>query len=123
VSSHQSANTELFHYICFVPINNHLYELDGLQPHPIDHGKIADRANWTEKFKQIIHERISLTQSNGETTPNGLNGHLLNQNTSEIRYSLMALVPDKIKLYEGLMKTLHANQTKLLNIIDNKDQM
>lgn len=30
---------EAFHYVSYVPINGHLFELDGLKPHPIDHGK------------------------------------------------------------------------------------
>lgn len=29
---------EAFHYVSYVPINGHLFELDGLKPHPIDHG-------------------------------------------------------------------------------------
>jgi ubiquitin carboxyl-terminal hydrolase BAP1 len=30
---------EAFHFISFVPINGHLFELDGLKPFPMDHGK------------------------------------------------------------------------------------
>ena len=46
-----------------MPINDHLYELDGLKPHPIDHGLIDKKENWTEKFKRIIVERINQTNS------------------------------------------------------------
>ena len=30
---------EAFHFVSYVPINNHLFELDGLKPYPIDHGR------------------------------------------------------------------------------------
>lgn len=33
---------EVFHYISYLPINGRLYELDGLQDGPIDHGRIPD---------------------------------------------------------------------------------
>lgn len=29
---------EAFHFVSYVPINGRLFELDGLKPHPIDHG-------------------------------------------------------------------------------------
>lgn len=29
---------EAFHFVSYVPINGHLFELDGLKPYPIDHG-------------------------------------------------------------------------------------
>lgn len=31
---------EAFHFVSYVPINGRLFELDGLKPYPIDHGKI-----------------------------------------------------------------------------------
>lgn len=30
---------EAFHFVSYVPINDRLYELDGLKPYPIDHGQ------------------------------------------------------------------------------------
>lgn len=30
---------EAFHFVSYVPINGRLFELDGLKPYPIDHGK------------------------------------------------------------------------------------
>jgi hypothetical protein len=36
------ASNEIFHFICFLPINDRLYELDGLKPYPVDHGPIQN---------------------------------------------------------------------------------
>ena len=30
---------EAFHFVSYVPIGGRLFELDGLKPYPIDHGK------------------------------------------------------------------------------------
>jgi len=30
------------HFVCFIPVNNHVYELDGCKPNPIDHGEIHE---------------------------------------------------------------------------------
>ncbi len=62
-------NHEIFHFICFVPINGRLFELDGLKPFPVDHGSIEcdsnenGNSNWTNKFKQIIKHRLSIFNS------------------------------------------------------------
>jgi len=34
-----SQTGEAYHYVSFLPINGHLYEMDGLKPWPLDHGK------------------------------------------------------------------------------------
>lgn len=65
--SSTTPGAEIFHFICFVPIDGRLYELDGLKPFPIDHGPIStesmaasdDSGNWTNKFKNIIKHRLS----------------------------------------------------------------
>ena len=30
---------EAFHYVSYIPYNGALFELDGLKPHPINHGE------------------------------------------------------------------------------------
>lgn len=125
-----------------------MYELDGLKPHPIDHGLIEKSENWTEKFKKIIVERINLTnqqqqqhqhlqQSNNQSyfsqqqqpqqysttfQNHHSNGSYLNhqqQQNTEIRFNLMALVPDKLNSLKENLDLLTNNRTKLLNVIDN----
>ena len=50
-------------YFSYVPINGHLYELDGLKRYPIDHGKIPDGTDWTETFRKVIKDRLGMATS------------------------------------------------------------
>ena len=72
------ATCEAFHFVSFVPINGHLFELDGLKPFPMDHGTWEPNEDWTDKFRRVITNRIDI--SNGE---------------QDIRFNLMAVVPDR----------------------------
>jgi ubiquitin carboxyl-terminal hydrolase BAP1 len=72
------ATCEAFHFVSFVPINGHLFELDGLKPFPMDHGTWEADEDWTDKFRRVITNRIEI--SNGE---------------QDIRFNLMAVVPDR----------------------------
>lgn len=91
---------DVFHYVSFVVVNNHLYELDGLKPYPIDHGQVNNSLNWSEIFFKIINERI-----------HGFSN-------SDIRYNLMAVVPDKMSLFKENIIQLEKNQSKLQNFIN-----
>lgn len=56
---------EAFHFVSFVPINGHLFELDGLKPFPINHGPWSGGDNdWTDKFRCTMAERLGI--SSGE---------------------------------------------------------
>ena len=41
LSSVRAMDSETFHFVSYVPIHGHLFELDGLKPHPIDHGTVG----------------------------------------------------------------------------------
>ena len=47
----------------YVPINGHLFELDGLKRYPIDHGPIPAGTDWTETFRKVIKERLGMATS------------------------------------------------------------
>lgn len=72
---------EAFHFVSYVPIDGHLFELDGLKPYPIDHGPWRENEEWTDKFKRVIKDRLGMAKAEASN--------------SDIRYNLMAVVPDK----------------------------
>lgn len=106
-----ASGAEIFHFICFVPINGRLYELDGLKPFPVDHGPFnIDKTqtansslNWTNKFKHIIRQRLS-SFNNG-------------QQNEEIRFNLMALVPDKMLPLSEQIDNMKYNFSLIKNIM------
>ena len=83
-------DSDLYHFIAYLPLHNTLYELDGLQPYPISHGALStsptptnqdpDQAwnsrQFAEKVVEVIRRRI------------GRYGE------SEIRFNLLACCQD-----------------------------
>lgn len=66
---------DAFHFVAYIPFNGRLYELDGLQPAPIDHGAIG--ADWLDDAVRVLQGRIERYAN------------------SEIRFNLMAVVQDQ----------------------------
>lgn len=85
---------EAFHFVSFVPINGHLFELDGLKPFPMDHGEWAEHEDWTDKLRRIMADRLGITS--GE---------------QDIRFNLMAVVPDRRIAITHKLKMLKTNKT------------
>lgn len=52
---------EAFHFVSFVPINGHLFELDGLKPYPMNHGPWKESEEWTNKFRSIMADRLGIS--------------------------------------------------------------
>lgn len=94
---------EAFHFVSYVPINGRLFELDGLKPFPIDHGPWEKNEDWTEKFRRVISERLGMA-TGGEPY-------------HDIRFNLMAVVPDKRQLYEHKLSTLKTNRQIVLEAL------
>lgn len=84
---------EAFHFVSFVPINGHLFELDGLKPYPMDHGGWEECEDWTDKFRRVMAERLGI--ATGE---------------QDIRFNLMAVVPDRRIAITHKLKMLRTNQ-------------
>ncbi|KAG0266480.1 hypothetical protein BG011_002271 [Mortierella polycephala] len=89
---------DLFHFIAYTPINGHLYELDGLQSGPRNHGPCPGDS-WLDKVGPIIQDRMA--QYAG----------------GEIRFNLMAVVDDRIKVYQEKMAQY---QTQLETLQQNE---
>lgn len=86
---------EAFHFVSFVPINGRLFELDGLKPYPIDHGPWNDSTDWTEKFRSIMSERLGITAG---------------EQYHDIRFNLMAVVPDRRLAITHKLRMLKTNK-------------
>jgi len=96
--------TETFHFVSYVPVKGRLYELDGLKRYPIDHGPIpSDGTDWTETFRRIIKERLGMSPEAGGGRSNSEPYH-------DIRFALMAVVPDRRSLVLDRLLMLRSNR-------------
>lgn len=113
---------DAFHFVSYVPINGKLFELDGLKPYPMDHGNVhlftnllcrlcmlficiscicmfsgpwSESEDWTEKFRKVITDRLGM--SSGEQY-------------HDIRFNLMAVVPDRRLALTHKLKMLNTNR-------------
>lgn len=91
---------EAYHFVSYVPINGRLYELDGLKPYPMDHGPWADGEDWTEKFRKVISDRLGPVAE-----------------VSDIRFNLMAVVPDKRLAITHKLNMLKTNRQIVLEAL------
>ncbi|XP_068109285.1 ubiquitin carboxyl-terminal hydrolase BAP1 [Hyperolius riggenbachi] len=94
---------EAFHFVSYVPIKGRLFELDGLKAYPIDHGPWAEDEEWTDKARRVIMERIGLATA-GEPY-------------HDIRFNLMAVVPDRRLKYESRLNVLKMNRQTVLEAL------
>lgn len=95
----QQNQHEAYHFVSYVPIKNRLYELDGLKNYPIDHGPFGPKEDWTEKFRAVIKQRLMANKSGDDSTI-----------SNDIRYNLMAVVPDKRACFKAELKRLKQYQ-------------
>ncbi|CAH2096173.1 unnamed protein product [Euphydryas editha] len=93
---------EAYHFVSFVPINGHLFELDGLKPYPTDHGPWATDEDWTDKFRRVMAERL---------------GRDAGEQVHDIRFNLMAVVPDRRIALTQRLNALEINQKRVKEAI------
>lgn len=86
---------EAFHFVSYVPIHDRLFELDGLKPYPIDHGPCVNDEDWTEKFRKVMTERLGVAGD---------------EPCHDIRFNLMALIPDRRIALSHKLNMLKTNQ-------------
>lgn len=111
-SGHTSSYTtqDSFHFVSYVPINGRLYELDGLKRFPVDHGPIDPNEDWTEKFRRVIRARLTHEGSSGSS---GAESSI----SPDIRYNLMAVVPDKRVTLSNKLQNLKSNRHIVLEAL------
>lgn len=92
---------EAFHFTCYLPLNGHLFELDGLKQHPIDHGPLPQGEVWHDMARTVVTDRIN-SVTGGESS-------------HDIRYNLMAVVPCPIKSYQDMIIKLKTDMEEKLH--------
>jgi len=90
---------DVYHFISYLPVRGHLYELDGLKAGPIDLG-VCTNDNWLEKVRPAIQKRISEYSKN------------------EIRFNLMAIIRKKNDLYKEQLDQCNEKLRKIEEKID-----
>ncbi|KAG0231221.1 ubiquitin carboxyl-terminal hydrolase [Actinomortierella wolfii] len=89
---------DLFHFISYLPIDGQLYELDGLQEGPKNHGPVPEGEDgWLDKVGPIIQQRMS------------------SYTGGEIRFNLMAVVDDRIKVYQEKLRDYEQRLASLVS--------
>jgi ubiquitin carboxyl-terminal hydrolase L5 len=74
----ESDKEEPYHFVSYIPVDGKVYELDGLQPGPREHGAYGgDAGDWLDVVSPVISARM------GEYSDEG-----------EIRFNLLAVVED-----------------------------
>ncbi len=86
-----SDSDDAFHFIGYVPVGNKLYELDGLQPGPIEIGEFKD-GKWLQVARPAIEKRIQ------------------KYSQKEIRFNLLAIVRNRKDVYESEIKRLETEK-------------
>lgn len=99
---------DAYHFVSYVPINGYLFELDGLKPYPIDHGPWKEYEDWTDKFKRVIKDRLGVTADEAN---------------NDIRYNLMAVVPDKRLALTHKINMLRTNRQIVLEAHQQLQQL
>jgi ubiquitin carboxyl-terminal hydrolase L5 len=80
-----SQDDEAFHFVAYVPSDQHVYELDGLQEGPIVTGSLDKGQDWLAVAAAAIQERMAAAGENN------------------VKFNLMAVIQDKrIQLKQAL---------------------
>lgn len=85
IDPNSGKDQDVFHFIAYTPIHGALYELDGLSEGPINLGPCGDN-DWVEKANEAIKGRMN------------------NYGASELHFSLMALIKDRVEQLEEMIE-------------------
>jgi ubiquitin carboxyl-terminal hydrolase L5 len=88
------ATEDPYHFVCYVQCQGRLYEIDGLQSGPIDHGD-ASPDDWLQKVAPVIQERM------------------IRYAESETGFSMLALVGNKKQIFQSRLEQQEIFKTAL----------
>jgi ubiquitin carboxyl-terminal hydrolase L5 len=94
-SSHSGEEEDAFHFVSYLPHDGKVYELDGLKPGPIELGSIDDDHDWLSIATASINQRIAKYAA------------------KEIRFNLMAIVKNRLTLYQQQLDALKQKQSAI----------
>ncbi|MCP9256977.1 Ubiquitin carboxyl-terminal hydrolase isozyme L5 [Dirofilaria immitis] len=77
-----------YHFITYVPVDGHIYELDGLREAPLDLGAVREGEDWLDAVRPIINARIR------------------KYSAGEIHFNLMAVISDRKMKYQKRLTEL-----------------
>jgi ubiquitin carboxyl-terminal hydrolase L5 len=84
----KGSKEDSYHFVTYVPVKGHVYELDGLKDAPIDLGVIPEGKDWLSIVHEVLSTRITRHTGN------------------EITFNLLAVVADRKKQLESQLKEL-----------------
>lgn len=91
---------DVFHFVSYIHFKNAIYEIDGLQQGPILIEDNVKNEEWIKKVKPSIQNRISLYSQ------------------SEIKFNLLALVPDKLEKAKKVEEDLNKRKKYVEGLIN-----
>ncbi len=91
---------DVFHFVAYIHFKDSIYEIDGLQKGPILIEKGVKNEEWIKKVKPSIQNRISLYSQ------------------SEIKFNLLALVPDRLEKAKKLDEDLNKRKKYVEGLIN-----
>ncbi len=91
---------DVFHFVAYLHFKNSIYEIDGLQKGPILIEDNVKNEEWIKKVKPAITNRINLYSQ------------------SEIKFNLLALVPDKLEKAKKFDEDLQKRKKYVEGLID-----
>ncbi|VDN91591.1 unnamed protein product [Brugia pahangi] len=94
-----------YHFITYIPVDGHIYELDGLREAPLDLGTIREGEDWLDAVRPIINARIR------------------KYSAGEIHFNLMAVISDRKMKYQKRLAELAESAMETDNKVEEMNHL